>query len=264
MARIFSISRFSAMGFPVRIATFAGALSMAIGSLGMMPSIASAEHAPDVLVQVVARERVTVASGIDGRIQRLTVREGDRFRRGQLLVAFDSSTEQGLLDRSAAALEHAEKNAEAQQRLYEMGSSSKMEVAAALAERGKASAEGKIAAAALDRCSIRAPFSGGVSELMVQQYQTVKKGDPLMRIVNTGNLEIQMFVPSKWLRWLKPGQKFKVHIDELGREYDAQVRNTGTSIDAVSQSVAVFARFVVHSPELLPGMSGKAVIAPRN
>lgn len=247
-----------------RFAVLFGIVAMNGASAVLSPSAASAERTPDVLVQVVARERVSVAAGIDGRIQRLTVREGDRFRRGQLLVAFDSATEQGLLDRSTAALELAVKNATAQQRLYEMGSSSKMEVAAAVAERGKASAERKIAAAALDKCAIRAPFSGGVSELMVQQYQSVKKGDPLMRIVNTGNLEIQMFVPSKWLRWLKPGQKFKVHIDELGRDFDAQVRTTGTSIDAVSQSVAVFARFVAQAPELLPGMSGRAIITPQN
>ena len=250
--------------FPASISGLVGIFSISCAAVFLMPSLAKAERTPDVLVQVVARERVTVAAGMDGRIQSLTVREGDRFRKGQLLVAFDSATEQGLLDRSVATLELAEKNASAQQRLFEMGSSSKMEVSTAIAEQGKASAEKKIAAAALAKCSIHAPFSGGVSELLVQQFQTVKKGDPLMRILNTGNLEVQLFVPSKWLRWLKPGQRFKVHIDELGQDYEAQVRATGTSIDAVSQSVAVFARFVAQAPELLPGMSGKAILAPPN
>lgn len=216
----------------------------------------------DILVQVIAREHVTIAAGMDGRIERLTVREGDRFRKGQLLLAFDCAAEQGMLDRSMAALELAGKNASIQERLFAMGASSKVELSTARAERSKTSAERKIAVAAVRKCGIVAPFSGGVSELKVQRYQTVKKGEPLMRIVNMGNLEIQMFVPSKWLRWLKPGMSFKVHIDELDRDYEAEVRATGTWIDAVSQSVAVFAKFSVHSPELLPGMSGHAIMVP--
>lgn len=217
-------------------------------------------HGSDVLIQVVAREHAAVAAGMDGRIERLMVREGDRFRKGALLVAFECAGEQGLLDRASAASSLADTNADIQARLYKMGSSSEMELATARAEGLKAAAEKRIASASVRRCRISAPFSGGVSELMVQQYQTVKKGDLLMRIVNTGNLEIQMFVPSKWLRWLKPGYRFRVSIDELGREYDAEVRATGTWIDAVSQSVAVFARFSVPAPELLPGMSGHAII----
>lgn len=237
-------------------------------SFGAPPSPSPSVPAPaapsfdDVLIQVVAREHVTVAAGMDGRIERLTVREGDRFRKGQLLLAFDCASEQGMLDRSKAALELAEKNAVIQEKLFAMGASSEVELSTARAERGKTAAERKIAAAAVRRCTVVAPFSGGVSELKVQRFQTVKKGDPLMRIVNTGELEIQMFVPSKWLVWLKPAHRFKVHVDELDRDYEAEVRATGTWIDAVSQSVAVFSRFTLQAPELLPGMSGHAILAP--
>lgn len=216
----------------------------------------------DILIQVVAREHVAIAAGMDGRIERLTVREGDRFRKGQLLIAFDCMSEEGVLERSRASCVLAEKNASIQERLYDLGASSKVELSTARAERDKAAAEKKIASAAMRRCSIIAPFSGGVSELKVQRYQTVKKGEPLMRLVNTGDLELQMFVPSKWLSRMRPGRRFKVHIDELGNDYDAEVRSTGAWIDAVSQSVAIFARFVVPAPELLPGMSGYAIFNP--
>lgn len=223
---------------------------------------AGAPGGGDILVQVVAREHVTVAAGMDGRIDRLLVREGDRFDRGELLLAFDCAAEEGVLERSQAALRLAEKSASVQEELYALGASSKMELSTARAEQGKASAERKIARAAVRKCRVIAPFSGGVSELKVQRFQTVKKGEALMRIVNTGDLEIQMFVPSKWLAWLKPGRRFAVHIDELGRQYPAEVRATGTWIDAVSQSVAVFARFTDQAPELLPGMSGHALLSP--
>jgi len=234
----------------------------AVPATSQAPAAAAPAPAGDILIQVVAREHVTIAAGMDGRIERLTVREGDRFTKGRVLLAFDCASEQGMLDRSKAALELASKNAEIQEKLYAMGASSEVELSTARAERGKTAAERKIAAAAVRKCTVVAPFSGGVSELKVQRFQTVKKGDPLMRLVNTGDLEIQMFVPSKWLVWLKPGRRFMVHVDELDRDYPAEVRATGTWIDAVSQSVAVFSRFTGQPPELLPGMSGHAIISP--
>ncbi|NTV02269.1 MAG: efflux RND transporter periplasmic adaptor subunit [Chlorobiaceae bacterium] len=245
---------------------------MALAGLLAMPCSASAGNSDakkrpssgEILVQVIAREQVTVASPMDGKVIQIPFREGDKFRKGALLLGFDSVTEQGRYDRATAVLNLAEKNSDIQLKLYQMGSSSTMEVSTAKAELGKARAEASIELEALKKCQVIAPFSGGVSEMHVQRFQTVKKGDPLMRIVNTGNLEIQMFVPSKWLKWLKKGQLFKVWIDELDRQYDAEVRATGVSIDAVSQSVSIFGRFRGNNPELLPGMSGHAIFdAPK-
>lgn len=216
--------------------------------------------ADEILVQVVARDHISIVAGMDGRIEELPFREGDLFDKGELLVGFDCAGEVARLDRASANLVLAQKKSAIQERLLEMGSTSDLEVAVARAEEEKARAEQAIEASNAAKCRIIAPFSGGVSEMFVQRFQTVKNGEHLMRIVNSEELELRFFVPSRWLQWIGPGFQFQVWIDELGKPYDAEVRSTGAWIDAVSQSIAVFARFSNPSHELLPGMSGYAII----
>ena len=93
--------------------------------------------------------------------------------------------------------------------------------------------------------------------------QYVSPGTPLLDILETGQLEVQMIVPSRWLAWLKPGAPFTVEVEELGRRFPAKVRRLGAQIDPVSQTVPVVGVIDSAHPELLPGMSGWAVYPQR-
>jgi multidrug efflux pump subunit AcrA (membrane-fusion protein) len=90
----------------------------------------------------------------------------------------------------------------------------------------------------------------------------VSPGNPLLDIIDTGQLEVQMIVPSRWLAWLRPGAAFQVDVEELGKRYPAKVQRLGAQIDPVSQTVDVTAALTGNAPELLPGMSGWAVFPP--
>jgi multidrug efflux pump subunit AcrA (membrane-fusion protein) len=111
------------------------------------------------------------------------------------------------------------------------------------------------------RCSIAAPFAGRVAKRHVAAHQYVTPGVPLLDILETGQLELQMIVPSKWLAWLKPGAAFTVQVEELGKSFPAKVQRLGAQIDPVSQTVAVFGVMDGSHAGLLPGMSGWAVFA---
>ncbi len=80
----------------------------------------------------------------------------------------------------------------------------------------------------------------------------------MLGILDTGVLELQMIVPSRWLAWIKPGQHFSVQIDELGKVVAGQVARIGARIDPVSQSIAITGVIDGSTAQLLPGMSGWA------
>lgn len=79
-----------------------------------------------------------------------------------------------------------------------------------------------------------------------------------MDILDTSRLEVKMIVPSRWLTWLKPGARFSIRIEELGRVYPARVVRLGARIDPLSQTIPLSGEIVGHHEELLPGMSGTA------
>ncbi|MDD5581085.1 MAG: HlyD family efflux transporter periplasmic adaptor subunit [Methylobacter sp.] len=138
---------------------------------------------------------------------------------------------------------------------------SPLELEMAAAEVAKAKADIALMGAVLQKCTIAAPFSGRVAERLVQRYQYVKAGDPILDILDDSQLEVTALVPSSWLTWLKPGSEFKVFLEETQREYQTKVKMLGARIDPVSQSIKITGVITGKSDGLLAGMSGRAIFA---
>jgi len=216
-----------------------------------------------IRTQLNPRNAVTLSSEIAARIASLPLREGDAFRAGQQIVGFDCALYQSQLRKAEAATEAANAVLQSDQRMAELNSIGKFEVEQAQARLKEAQAEAASARLLVGRCGIAAPFAGRVAKRHVAAHQYVTPGNPLLDIVETGQLELQMIVPSKWLAWLRPGAGFSVDVEELGKSYPAKVQRVGAQIDPVSQTVAVFGVVDGNQPGLLPGMSGWAVFPTR-
>lgn len=215
----------------------------------------------EIRAQLTAKYSTTLSAEISAAIKQLTVREGERFKKGDLLVAFDCSIQQAQLQKAQATAEGASKTYEVNSRLSQLESVSTLDVDVAKAKLGEAKADIALTQAALQKCRVSAPFSGRVVTLPAHEHQYLKVGDPIMDIIDDSQLELKLIVPSSWLRWLKPGLAFQVHLDELNQDYPAQLDSIGASIDPVSQTVAVVAHITGKHNELLTGMSGKALFA---
>jgi membrane fusion protein, multidrug efflux system len=218
--------------------------------------------APLLRAQLRAVQSPVISSELDARISRLGVRDGDRFEKGQLLVSFDCTAHQNRLDRARAVLGKKQQVYAINSRLDQLGSTSQLELEVSKAEVAEAKAEVDLGETIMRKCAIHAPFSGRVVELQVHQHQFVREGQALMEILDHRDLEIEMIVPSQWLRWLKPQYPFRIEIDETGRTYDASVLRISGKVDAVSHSVKVYGRIVKPAEELLPGMSGQVRMSP--
>jgi len=216
---------------------------------------------PEIRAQLTPRDATTLAAELPAVIEKLTVRDGERFKKGLLLVQFDCAIQQAQLQKARATAKGAAKTYDVNSRLAQLESVSTLEVEVAAAKLGEAKADVALMLATLEKCKIHAPFSGRVVELKAHQHQHLKVGEPIMEILNDSALELKLIVPSLWLRWLKPGQAFKVHIEELDRDFPAEIITLGASIDPVSQTVPVIGRISGQHPELLAGMSGKALFA---
>jgi len=212
-----------------------------------------------VRARVVPEREAILSSDIQGRITGTPVRPGQSFKAGQLLMQLDCSELEARRQGAEALLSSSRRIEEAKRKLAQLGSVSELEVALAEADAAKAQAEATLYRVQASRCSIKAPFAGRVVERYVQSAETVVAGQKLLAIIDDGSLQAEVLVPSSWLRWLKPGQNFKIQVDETGQIYDLQVRDIGARVDSVSQSIPVYGLFVTPPEGLLAGMSGVAV-----
>ena len=220
----------------------------------------------EVRIHLSPRTFTTLSSEMDGKIEALTVRDGDRVKRGQTLVKFNCRVEIAKAQKAATFAEQTANVATAYARLHKLKAKSELEVAEAKSNAAAAKAEVSVMSEILKRCAISAPFSGRVFELHVRRYQYILTGKPLMGLLDDKDLELELIVPSNWLTWLKPKAEFSIHIEELAKSYRASVTAIGARVDPVSQSIKLKAKIIGAHSELMVGMGGRAIFevpAPR-
>lgn len=230
-----------------------------LGLLLAGPVLAEEAQPEPVRVQLSAVQQATISSGIAARINSLTVKEGERVKQGAVLVTFDCTTLKEKLNYASASEQAARKKLAIANRLDRLNSISVSEVEQARSAVSMAQAESGVNRAMLDRCTLKAPFSGRITETLVRSWETVPEGKPLLSLYDDSAFELEMIVPSRWLRWLREGTAFTVALDETGQSYPAKIVRLSSSVDPVSQSVKVFGRIDEKGEGLLlPGMSGAA------
>ena len=213
----------------------------------------------EIRAQLVPKRFTTLSSEIAARIERLSVREGERFKEGQVLVGLDCALQRAALDEARATLAAAEKSRSVTKRMVELNSGGVLEADLAAAEAAKAQAKLQSAQVVLSKCAVTAPFPGRVVEQKVREHQYVQAGQPMLDILDDATLEVEFIAPSRALAWIKPGLAFEVRVDETEHAYQAKVTRIGAKVDPVSHSVKVVGEITGAFPALVAGMSGRVV-----
>ncbi|TWB37236.1 efflux RND transporter periplasmic adaptor subunit [Nitrospirillum pindoramense] len=236
----------------------------ALFAFGLAIPAQGADTTPEIRAQLVPKRSTVLSSQIAAQISELPLREGDSFSEGQKLVAFDCGIQRARLAKANAQETATRKTYEVKSKLNTLNSIGVLEVETAAAEHAMAEAEQQMAREIAAHCVVTAPFAGRVGPVEVKRFQSVAEGQKLLEILDPTELEAEMLVPSSWLKWLKPGFALEIGIEETGRKYPAKVSRLSPRIDPVSQSIRVFAVIDGKFPDLLPGMSGRALVAAPN
>jgi membrane fusion protein, multidrug efflux system len=201
-----------------------------------------------------AVHEATIAGELQARITQLPLREGEAFRKGDLLIDFDCDRPKAEWKAAEAERLGASAAHENARRLAEYRAAGAHDVQIARAALEKAAASVEVIAVRLRQCRIFAPFDGRIAELPVREHEMPQPGQPLMRIVSDSRLEVDMIVPARWLRWLKGGEAFDFAAEDSEGTVDGTVLRINAAIDPVSQTVKVVGTLKAGSA--LPGQGG--------
>lgn len=210
---------------------------------------------------VKATAQATLASQVQGRISQLPFKEGQRFKKGALLVALDCSKYEAELASAQAEHRGKKKTYENNLRLAEHDSVGTLELDISQVEADKAFAAMSAAQVNVKGCTVRAPFPGRVVKMIVNEHENVFPNDQLISLLDDSLLEIELILPSRSLAWLKVGTPFEYAVDETGLRYPAVVQDIGANVDPASQTVKVKGLFRTQPGNVLAGMSGAASFA---
>jgi membrane fusion protein, multidrug efflux system len=237
----------------------AAAGAVALGLLMPINPAAQAQLAPAAptargLVRAV--HEATLSSEMAAKIVLLPKKEGEAFRKGDVLVDFDCDRVKAEWRVAEAERIGAQAAHDNSRRLAEYRAAGAHEVQIARAAFDKAAAAVEVIVVRLKQCRVLAPFDGRVVEVPVREHEMPQAAQPLMRVVDDSKLEIDMIVPAAHLKWLKPGAPFAFKPDASPGTFAGDILRVGAAIDPVSQTIRVTGRLDVKPGDLLPGQAG--------
>ncbi|WP_300166030.1 efflux RND transporter periplasmic adaptor subunit [Bradyrhizobium sp.] len=244
--------------YPTRMLRAAFALATAI----CVGAAAAEKPAAEAPAKLLALHAATLSSEMAGRIDAIATRVGDHFRKGDVLVTFDCALPKAQLTHAQAALTEAARTYEIDRRAAAQKTNGQLELDIPATEVLKAKADLAAAETLVSRCSIAAPFAGVTVDQKIRAFEYATPGQALLDVLDDHALEVELTAPSRWLSRLRPGTAFQLAIDETGKTYPGKVVRLGGRVDGASQSVRVFGEVTAEAPELMPGMSGKAILSP--
>ena len=192
---------------------------------------------------------------VSGRITALNFKDGDRVRKGQLLVQFDDQLPVAQMKQSQAELSIAQANHKRNQELVAQNFVSKRSLDESAANMEVAQAKLALAQATVARLSLKAPFDGmtGIRTVNVGDY--LKDGGDIVNIEDIAAVFVDYRLPERLQNKIKKGQKAQIDLDALpGRKFTAVIQAIDPLVDANGRSVGVRACIDNRQFQLRPGM----------
>ncbi len=213
-----------------------------------------------------SRQGVMVRPEVSGRVVRLGFRDGERVRRGQLLVQLDDALQRAQLSQAQAQLAIARTTLQRNQELVAQNFVTQSVVDQARANVDVAEAQVALARAQLEKLRIVAPFDGqaGIRAVNVGDY--LKDGADIVALEDSSSLYVDFSLPERYAARLAPRQPVEVAIDALpGERFGAVVLALEPQITADGRAIAARATVPNADARLRPGMFARVrvVLAER-
>ena len=202
-----------------------------------------------------SRQGVMLRPEVGGRVKQIFFNDGQRVRKGQLMVQFDDQLPQAQLAQARAEMSIAEANHKRNQELVAQNFISQRSLDESSAALEVSRAKLSLAQATLQRLQVLAPFDGitGLKQINVGDY--LKDGADMVNVEDIDAVLLDFRLPERFQAKIRAGQKAQLTVDALpGRPFSAIIQAVDPLIDANGRSVGVRGCIDNRQQQLRPGM----------
>ncbi len=204
----------------------------------------------------VEEESGTVVSfSTGGTIKTLTVSEGDRVRKGQLIGTLDDGSLRSAYDIANATLNQAKDAYNRMKLLHEANSLPDIKWVEVQSKLSQAENAAEIARIALNDAKLYAPVSGVVSEKMASVGQTVAPGLPIIKLVDINSVKVGISIPENEISKFSIGDQATITTNASEEVvYSGKLVEKGVTANPLSRSYMIKYHVNNSDGKLLPGM----------
>ena len=198
---------------------------------------------------------VTVSADLPGIVDQILFESGDAVREGQTLAILDTRQEQAQMAAAEAQRVLARLNFNRMQELLDQRVISKAEYDSATAQSRETEARVGEIRAAIERKTIRAPFSGILGIRQVNKGQYLAGGDPLVPLQSLNPIYVNFGVPQQALGQVRVGRNVRITTENLADvTFEGRVTAIDSVVDPTTRNIQVQATLANPDGKLRPGM----------
>ncbi|MBT9457421.1 MAG: efflux RND transporter periplasmic adaptor subunit [Burkholderiaceae bacterium] len=228
-----------------------GPVSVEVGRVAVM----SLRDEAQAVGSLRSRQAVVLRPEVSGRISALGFTDGQRVRKGQLMVQLDDALQVAQLQQAEAQAGIARTSLQRNRELLAQNFVSASVVDQAQANLQVAEAQVALAKAQLSRLKIVAPFDALVGIRAVNLGDYVKDGADLVSLEDSSSMWVEFRLPERFVPRLKGGQAVDMTLDALPKQvFQAKVDVVDVQFDANGRSMLVRAKLMGPTADLRSGL----------
>lgn len=221
-----------------------------------LSTVISVARAYEVPVVVESVERAVLSAEASGVITSYLVDAGSEVKKGEALAKLDTKELELDLLRQKQTLNFIYKKIENLKKLVDRGLATNEEIDQLRLERDVLRSEIKLLEYRIERATIKAPFAAKIVQRLAQPAEWVQQGEPVVELLNVGQLQIVSDVPADFGARLNMGDKIQIRIGVLQTTISAVLTQVAPAVDVKSNTLRVYAEVENPPAGLLSGMSG--------
>ena len=195
-----------------------------------------------------------------GRVLSIHCKNGDRVRRGQILLRVDSTQAVNALRSAEATLRYAEDGFNRLKQVHGAGAVTDQKMVEVESQLARARSMYSAALRQVEECELKAPSDGVVSGLDIAVGQTVVPGLRLLTILDLTAFQVRFTVPEAEIGSIRTGQEGEMECAAVQRSYPVRVTDRGLEANRLAHTYEVVARIDGGQELLRPGMVAKVQI----
>ncbi len=219
---------------------------------------ASVQRAFTFPAVIQAAQSVELTFQVAGEVRELNVLESDPVQNGDIIAQLDQSDTISRLSQAKAEYENANTEYQRAEKLYGQDAISRSVLDSRRTRKDVTRAALDTAEKAFRDTTLKAPFSGRVSRVLIRQFQNVRAKEPIV-ILQSNEVQAVINVPSMIVTRARQIENVdaRIILDAApGEHIDARFTEFAGEADQATQTYSV--RLSFDSPEnllILPGMT---------
>ena len=204
---------------------------------------------------VISLNEATLAAQIESSIEAIPVQVAETVNEGELLVQLDCRSASANHDSAAAKYSLAQYQLQRATELNKSKHISEEVLRTRQSELEVARSVLRITQIDVERCQVRAPFKGVVTERIAALGEWVSRGQPLLRLVDLAHVEVSAQIPDSQVNDISQVEEYSLVIN--GRVFPLMLRVVSENVENLSRTREV--RFRFDSQAAQPGQTGRLV-----